>query len=65
MIDYNDFSPNEKVAYLEDRLAQVNKINQSAIDTMLAVAKDLSLLALKLDMKGRELREHSAPSNGK
>lgn len=47
--DYQAFSDAEKVAYLEKRLAHVNRVNQSLSDTMRSVAGTLALQAVKMD----------------
>jgi uncharacterized coiled-coil protein SlyX len=46
---YKDMSDQEKVTYLEARLAEVNRANQSVTDTLYEAARSLALIVVKLD----------------
>lgn len=60
-MNYKDMTAEEKVPYLERRLADTTRAAQSATDTLRATSQELALLSLKLDAAAVKAHEAMRP----
>lgn len=61
MPHYRDMDPEQAIAYLEKRLADVNRANQSMVDTARTFARDLARLSVRLEDAAQQAHNEARP----